>query len=96
MSFFLLRKVGNYTTYGIPIILKDLGNMEYNKKIKNGRKLSQQVFGIHQYIKGGRITKQNWTYDLFNNILREIENMKNICYKRQEIIPMDIWNLPIY
>ena len=26
---------------------------------------------------GGRKTKQKWTYDIFNNILREIENIKN-------------------
>ena len=78
MSFFLLRKVRNYTTFGILNILKDLGKLEYNIKIKQGRKLSQWAFGTHQYNKGGRKTKQKWTYDLFNNILRGIGNIKNI------------------
>ena len=50
--------------------------MQYHIKIKKGRKLWK--------------TKQNWTDDLFNNILREIENIKNIYYKRWEIILIDI------
>ena len=54
--------------------------MEYNIKIKKGRKLSPWVYGIHQYIKRGRETKQKRTYDLFNNILGVIENIKNIIY----------------
>ena len=30
--------------------------LEYNIKIKQGRKLSQWAFGIHQYNNGGRKT----------------------------------------
>ena len=47
-----LREVENYPTYGIPNILREVGNIK--NMIKKGRKSSQWVFGIHQYIKGCR------------------------------------------
>ena len=49
------------------IILREVGNIKYNIKIKKGRKSSQWVLGIQQYIKGGRKTKQKLPYHLFNN-----------------------------
>ena len=47
-----LREVENYPTYGTPNILREVGNIK--NMIKKGRKSSQWVFRIHQYIKGCR------------------------------------------
>ena len=68
-----LREVENYPTYGNPNILREVGNIK--NIIKKGRKSSQWVFGIHQYIKGCRKSKQKLIYHLFNNILRKVENI---------------------
>ena len=53
-----------------PIYIERCSNrIRYNIKIKKGRKSSELVFEIHQYIKAGRKTKLKLTYHLFNNIL---------------------------
>ena len=67
-----LREVENYP-YGIPNILREVGNIK--NMIKKGRKSSQWVFGIHQYIKGCRKFKEKLIYHLFNNILRKVKNI---------------------
>ena len=43
-----------------------LGNIEYNIKLKQGRKISLWVFEFHQYNKRGRKIKQKWTYKVGN------------------------------
>ena len=63
------------------IILREVGNIKYNIKIKKGRKSSQWVYGIHQYIKGGRKSTKKLNYHLLNNISRKVEYIKNLNYE---------------
>ena len=47
----ILRKVGNYPTYGILSISREVGNI---KNIKLENQPNGYLYGIHQYVKGGR------------------------------------------
>ena len=59
--FFPIKK-GRKFSYWNSQYLKRSRKYQYEIKIQKGRKLSQWVFGIHQYIKEGRKTKQLTIY----------------------------------